>query len=97
MNDHRWTYSYTIKFLMKDNKCRLIIEDVYCTSARVGQYEWAHMPVGDKYPTSKGIRLTGVNEKRYLILMTAMKQELQSIVDSYVNQVKKPLVNNPDW
>ena len=29
MKEHRWTFNYTIKFLMKDNKCRLVIEDVY--------------------------------------------------------------------
>jgi len=98
MNDHRWTFNYTIKFLMKDNKCRIVIEDVYCSAARVAQYEWPHMPVAETYPTSKGLKITGVNEERYLTIMTSLKQELQSIVDSYMTAVNKPLVkDNSDW
>ena len=98
MNDHRWTFNYTIKFLMKDNKCRIVIEDVYCSAARVAQYEWPHMPVADTYPTSKGLSITGVNEERYLTIMTSLKQELQSIVDSYMTAVNKPLVkDNSGW
>lgn len=95
MNDHRWTFNYTIKFLMKDNKCRIVIEDVYCSAARVAQYEWPHMPVSETYPESKGLKITGVNEKRYLTIMTSLMQELQSIVDTYSTAVKKP--NDSDW
>jgi len=97
MNDHRWTFSYSVKFLMKDNKCRIIIEDVYCSAARVTHYEWPHMPVSDVYPSSKGMKITGVNEKRYVQIMVSLRQELQSIIDSYIDYVKKPLVNNSDW
>jgi len=97
MNDHNWTFSYTIKFLMKDNRCRVIIEDIHCSAARTGQYEWPHLPVAETYPDSKGLKLTGLNKKRYLTLMVSLKQELQSIVDSYTEYVKKPLINNSDW
>ena len=98
MNDHRWTFNYTIKFMIKDNKCRILIEDVYCSAARVAQYEWPHMPVSDTYPESKGLKITGVNEERYLTIMTSLKLELQSIADSYTAAVKKPLVtNDSDW
>ena len=97
MNDHRWTFSYSVKFLMKNNKCRIIIEDVYCSAARVAQYEWPHMPVSDVYPSSKGLKITGVNEKRYVQLMISLRTELQSIVNSYTDYVKKPLFNNSDW
>ena len=83
MNDHRWTYSYTITFMTKDNKCRIKIEDVYCSGARAGTYEWPKMPVNDSYPEKKGLRVTGVNEERYLELMQNLKAELQSIVDAY--------------
>lgn len=97
MNDHRWTYAYSIKFMMKDNKCRIVIDNVYCDAARCGTYEWPHMPVADKYPETKGLKTTGVNEKRYLELMTMLKSELQSVVDSYSAYVKKPLVEDSDW
>lgn len=98
MNDHRWTYSYTIKFMIKDNKCRVIIDDVKCIGAKVGTYEWAHMPVADAYPATKGMKLTGVNEKRYLTLMSNLKAELQAVVDTYLDAMSKPLATeDSDW
>ena len=97
MNDHRWTYAYNIKFYMKDNKCRIVIGDVYCDAARCGTYEWPHMPVADNYPETKGLKTTGVNETRYFKLMSMLKAELQMVVDSYSEFVKKPLVDDSDW
>ena len=97
MNDHRWTYAYSIKFMMKDNKCRIVIDKVHCDAARCGTYEWAHMPVADSYPTTKGLKTTGVNEKRYLELMTMLKSELQMIVNSYSDYVQKTTEKNSDW
>jgi hypothetical protein len=97
MNDHIWTFSYTVKFLMKDNKYRILIEDVYCKSARCQQYEWALMPVSDVYPSEKGLKLTGVSEQKYLEIMTKLKQDLQSIVDGYEKYLKTPKNTNADW
>ncbi len=94
-----WTFSYNVKFLFKDNKYRLEIDNVYCQSARAGQYEWAHMPVSDAYPTEKGRIKTGVSEKVYLEIMANLKSELQSIVDSYEKYLinKNSSSNNGDW
>ena len=98
LNDHKWTFNYSVKFLMKDGKSRIIIENVYCSAARVAQYEWPHMPVADVYPTSKGSKITGVNEKRYHTIMAELKQDLQTIVDAYAEAVKQPLVeSDSDW
>jgi len=97
MNDHRWTYAYTIKFMMKDKKCRIIIDNVYCDAARCGIHEWPHMPVSDKYPEEKGLKTTGVNEVRYLELMAKLKTDLQTIVNSYSDYVRKPLIEDADW
>ena len=89
-SDHRWRFSYSIKFLMKDYECRIIIDDVLCTSAKVGSYNWPKMPVADSYPESKGIRITGVNKVRYTTIMDSLKGELQFVVNSYVSSLKKP-------
>lgn len=97
MNDHRWTYAYSIKFMVKDKKCRIVIDNVYCDAARCATYEWPHMPVADVYPTEKGLKLTGVNEERYLELMTKLKSELQMVVDSYSAYIKNPIANTEDW
>ena len=99
MDDHKWAFSYTVKFLFKDNKYRIVIEDVYCQSASTSYYELPHMPVADTYPTEKGLKITGVNEERYLEIMTSLKKELQSIADSYKNYLKNKNsnINNGDW
>lgn len=97
MNDHRWTFAYSIKFMMKDTKCRIIIDNVYCDAARCGAYEWPHMPLSDNYPETKGLKTTGLNESRYLELMTKLKTELQMIVYLYSEYVRKPLVEDSDW
>lgn len=96
-NNHTWTFSYTVKFLMKDNKYRIIIENVYCQSAKCLQYEWPHMPVSDNYPTEKGLKLTGVSEQKYLEIMTKLKQELQFIIDNYEKNIETPSNANSDW
>lgn len=97
MNDHTWTFTYTVKFLMKDNKYRIVIEDVYCQSARCAQYEWPHMPVAETYPSEKGLRTTGVNEEKYLEIMKSLKQDLQGIVDNYEKYIKKASSTNGEW
>lgn len=97
MNDHRWTFSYNVKFYIKDKKCRIVIDNVYCESARAGQYEWPHLPVADNYPTEKGPKTTGLFKDRYLELMHLVKLDLQSIVDSYVLNSKKPQIIETDW
>jgi hypothetical protein len=97
MNDHRWTFSYNVKFYVKDKKCRIVIDNVYCESARCGQYEWPHMPVADKYPTEKGPKNTGLYEDRYLELMNLVKLDLQMIVDTYVLDAKKAPLKETDW
>lgn len=96
MNNHKWTYSYTIKFLFKDNKYKIIIQDVYCKAARCQQYEWAHMPVADTYPAEKGFKKTGVNKARYLELMSSLKKDLQNIVDGYESYLRTEQIDT-DW
>ncbi len=97
MNNHTWTYSYTVKFYMKDGKCRIIIDDVHCSSGRCGSYEWPHMPVAERYPEKKGLKITGVNEDRYLLLMSMLKTELNGIVYLYIAKLSKPQVIDSDW
>ena len=87
----RWIFNYTIKFMVKDNKCRIVVERIHCSSAKAGHYEWPRMPVLDTYPES-GLWNTGLSKKRYLKLMYSLKNELQSIVDNYVSHLQKPAI-----
>ena len=94
LENHTWTFSYTVKFYQKDNKCRLIIEDVDCLSAPAVN----NFPVVDAYPTEKGRRKTSLSKKRYLELMAMLKAELQIIVDVYDASLKYPIFDeDEDW
>lgn len=97
MNDHIWTYSYTVKFFMKDGKYRVIIENVFCQSARCGNFDWPLMPVSDSYPVERGLRETGLNNERYTEVMLSLKVELQNIINSYEKSIKTPSVSSGDW
>ena len=99
MHTHNLVFSYSVKFLFKDNKYRIIIENVYCQSHRVEVYDWALMPVADTYPTEKGLRITTTNEEKYLEIMASLRNELQLIVDGYELYLKnnKGVTTNHDW
>ncbi len=92
MNSHNWTFSYTVSFFMKENKYRILINNVSCTAARCQQNEWPHIICSDTYP---GWWETSLNEERYKQLMLALKTELQIIVDSYDKYIKSP--SKSDW
>ena len=94
MNSHTWTFSYTVSFFMKEKKYRIVINNVYCSSARCQQYEWPHIPCSDTYP---GWGKTSLKEDKYTVLMTTLKTELQNIVDSYEKYIKVPSKSNEDW
>lgn len=89
-----WSFAYTVKFYMKDHKYRIVIDNVNCESANCGVHRWPNMPVADNYPKQKGTRTTGLNKKRYETLMLDLKEELQTLVDSYQTYMEK--VNNTD-
>jgi hypothetical protein len=101
INLHTYTFSYTIKFFVKDNRCRIVIDNVYCTSAgipgTIHSDDWPCPPVADNYPLEKGWKLTGMSDAdKYLQLMADLKNELQLIINSYLEYMKKP-AENSDW
>ncbi|NQT78013.1 MAG: DUF4468 domain-containing protein [Bacteroidetes bacterium] len=97
LNDHVWTFRYNVKFLLKDYKTRLIIEDVYCDAARCGTWEWPHVPVADQ-PPNPCYGTTSLSKRQYTKLMTSLKNELQLIVLAWKIAIKTPLIEEaPDW
>ena len=88
-----FTFSYTIKFMFKDNKYKFVIEDVRCHSHWIPGSkggEAACTIVSETYPTEKGFGLTGLaSEKKYLDLMDNLKKDIQAIYDSYITYINK--------
>ncbi len=96
LNKHTWVFRYSIKFLIKDTKCRIIIDDVYCESANCEGTKWPLLPVSNTYPKG-GYWKTSIGKDRYIEIMMNLKNELNLIVASYINYLKKPLVYDSDW
>ena len=96
LNDHKWTYSYTVKFFFKEKKYKIVIENVRCVSAFCGTNPWPLVEACDtcKFP---GIMKTSLNKERYTAVLLSLKSELQSIVDNYDKIIKTPNYSNGDW
>jgi hypothetical protein len=95
LNDHTWTYFYHVKFYMKENKFKIVIDNVTCESAICGAYNWPLLQPNDgEYP---GYVKTSLSEDRYQELMTSLKNELQSIYYGYLKYIKTPSASIEDW
>jgi hypothetical protein len=91
-------YQYNVKFLMKEGKYKIIVENV--------KYERGPSPMWDSYAkyfepheqdTFPGLMKAGMNEKRWNELITSLKTEMKNIVDNYEKQIKKTNTATSDW
>ena len=85
---------------MKENKYRIIIDNVYCESAKPegsANFEILKIePFDDDYIKGKtGFSSTTLPEKKAKVMMSNLKSDLQGILDNYVIQIKK--VSNKKW
>jgi hypothetical protein len=49
------------------------------------------MPASKTTPESKGVSITRIHEKRFLEITSSLKKKLESIADSYLTAVIKPV------
>jgi len=94
LSNHKWVFRYTIKILIKENKFRFILENVYCESAYCETNEWPKIPIGFEW---QGYKKCTMSETRYLNVMNVLHENLQNIVNQYVSNIKKESVINGDW
>lgn len=96
MNLHIYRYTYDIRFFMKDNKYKVIIENVHCVYAHCANYDWPLVEPceGDDCP---GYGKTGMPKEKYNELMASLKANLQGILDGYATYIKTPGVTKSDW
>lgn len=85
-------YSYTIKFLMKDNKYKLVIDNVLYDSGPSAMWNSYQLTPSDEFP---GLGKSGMSGKSWAILMEGIRNDLQGIADAYVKKIKEPVKS--DW
>lgn len=93
MSVNEFYYSYTVKFLIKDGKYKIIIENV--------NYSSGPSPAWDRYADGlnvqdiyQGVWKVGIYEKQWITLMSSIKAEMQSIIDNYDKYIKTPSTNS---
>lgn len=96
MNWHKYRYSYTVNFLMKEGKYKVVIDNVHCIYAHCANYDWPLIEPCDESNCPKYGK-TGFPVERLLELMGTLKGNLQGIVDNYDAYIKKPSVSKDDW
>ena len=85
-------YSYSVKFYMKEQKYRIVIENVEFESCSNGG-GWIAQ-VANEYP---GAWHCSLWEKQWTELMTFLKMDMQNIIDDYERYIKISNVTNDNW
>ena len=88
-----YIYNYNVTFKIKENKYKIIIDNVYCESANHegGAYDTGSAPKVEPFDDDKG------HPEIMVTMIKSLKQELQLIVDSYESYIKKPSSSADGW
>lgn len=92
----KWTYSYNVKFLMKDKKFKIIIDNIKCVSANAGTHDWPLIELCDgcEFP---GFWETGIKKNDWVNLMESLKYSINNIANEYEKYILAPSQANSDW
>lgn len=97
LHTHRAVFNFTTKIYVKDNKCRMVIENVHGISSSLGGNVWPTLPVADSYPAEKGYKKTSLSKKKYSLVMNLLKDDIQSLADGFKIKMSEPLEAEEDW
>jgi hypothetical protein len=100
MGEYEYIYSYLITFKMKDNKYKIVLDNVYCASARMltgsGRVVKIEPFDGDNCPETGTFSAPGISKKKAIQMMAEVKSELQKIISSYEQEIKQPSASE-EW
>jgi hypothetical protein len=84
----KYTFKYNITFRMKDNKYKIIINEVSCIDGICEGYQRKLIQPFEGIENAPSVM--GVSKKKSTEMMVSLKQDLQSIVDQYISYIKTP-------
>ncbi len=93
----KWVYSYTVKFLMKERKYKIILDNVSCKSAFWGEKPYSGCIDACDTCEFPGLWAAGINKAQYNKLLDTLKGDIQRIIDNYDVYMKKPSIVNSNW
>lgn len=102
LNIYNFIYRYTVEFKMKDNKYKIVINNVYCDSADpegLGRkFEiFKIQPFDSLYVKGKSFLGENLPEKKAIALMVSLKAHLQGIVDEYKVFINTKSSTDNNW
>lgn len=100
VSPYTYWYNYSITFLMKDNKVRIILDNVICNTMFItgSNVTVSCLPVfeDDNYP-EVAFSMSNLSKKKQKELMYKLKNDLQHIVDDYIKTIKSQSVISKEW
>lgn len=90
LNTGKFRYSYNVKFYIKEQKYRILIDNFVFDSADTPNRK---AQVAEKYPGGWNCSLS---KNQWTDLMISLKEDMQGIVNSYTKFIKGASPNN-DW
>ena len=101
MQEYVYVYNYNLTFKMKENKYKIILDNVVCSRAYMEKGGASATSIdpfeGDNCPETGTFKAPGLPKKKAIAMMPLLTQELQSIVDSYEKYIKTPGTASGDW
>ena len=104
LGTYTYYYIYTVKFKMENNKYQINIDNVYCNKATlVGGDGFAKETPKIKpfepenTPESGILSNSGPSQKKLILMMSNVKNQLQNIVDNYSVFLIKTVKQKSDW
>ena len=100
MATYKYVYNYTITFKMKDNKYKIILDNVNCEEAIFsgrGSIAEINPFEGDNCPPTGTLSHPGLPRGKAISMMANLKFDLQSIIDRYMEYIKKPSKGDEGW
>ena len=95
-----YVYGYNVTFRMKDNKFRIVIDNLHCASAYNSGGGKPHKIdpfVGNDCPTTIDFNTPGIPKKQAISMMASLLNDFQPIVDDYVKYINASSKAIGEW
>jgi hypothetical protein len=95
--EHKYIYSYHMKFLMKEKKYKIIIDNIECITA-ICEIN-VNCPYVDFCESCDfpGYSATFLNENTWKQLMRSLKSEFTAVADKYEKYIKTASPSGTNW
>lgn len=98
---YRYVYTYNVTFKMKDGKCKIIIDNIFCDKAYfvTSMKEIVRIPVflGENCPDISGDLFIGtISRKKAIEMMEILRIQLSDVTNDYMKFVKSE-PEKTDW